>query len=80
MSLERAVNLYGACALVADDAVHRAWQTALPGKSESLAAGLVALATFDDLFVERAEQGLIPHPLERRPTAGSGLGDAPRPR
>ncbi|MEV4473139.1 MarR family transcriptional regulator [Nonomuraea salmonea] len=59
MSLERAVNLYGASALVAEDAVRRAWQSALPGKSESLGAGLVALATFGDLFVDELSRALF---------------------
>nr|SBO97320.1 Transcriptional regulator, MarR family [Nonomuraea gerenzanensis] len=44
---------------MADDAVRRAWQTALPGKSESLAAGLVALATFGDLFVDELSRALF---------------------
>ncbi|MFG1947223.1 MarR family winged helix-turn-helix transcriptional regulator [Nonomuraea sp. NPDC048826] len=59
MSLERAANLYGASALVAADHVRHAWQTTLPGKSESLAAGLVALATFGDLFVDELSKALF---------------------
>ncbi|GAA2212128.1 hypothetical protein GCM10009850_075900 [Nonomuraea monospora] len=59
MSLQRAVNLYGACALVADDAVRRAWQSALPGKSDSLVSALVALATFGDLFVDELSRTLF---------------------
>jgi DNA-binding MarR family transcriptional regulator len=57
--LERTANLYGACALVADDAVRRAWQVALPGKSQTLAPALIMLATFGDLSIDELSSALF---------------------